>query len=289
MPNDLPPDVAARAHRATDPLHSMIYFAPEPEEEYAAVGLQPGRMGYFASRSAPMGAVSAGVTIATFYNFNPSLVAHFIPAAWALAQPEAILTARLAGADRALRRLLGDEVVASPELAEAAALGREACTALSAEARPLYAGHAELPWPDAPHLVLWHAATVLREYRGDGHVAALLEAELSGLEAIYTHTLTGRGFTPDAAKKLRGWSDEQWADAANGLRDKGLVDDAGLTAAGTALRDQVEATTDRLDQAAWLHLGPERTQRLTDLGKGLTRVIVGNGAFSAPGVFAGSR
>jgi hypothetical protein len=286
MTVEVPVGVSAKAHRATESLHSLIYFAPEADEQFTAIGLRPGRMGYFASRSAPMGAVSAAVTAATFYNFNPELVARSIPLAWTLAGPAAIRAARLTAADRALRRLLGRDVVSSAELSELAGLARAACDALGPEGRALYAGHAELPWPDEPHLVLWHAATLLREYRGDGHLMALQEAALSGIEAIFTHTLTGRGFTVEAAKKLRGWSDEQWTEAAKGLRDKGLLDGDDLSPAGVELRMQVEATTDHLDLAAWKHLGPDRTQRLIDLGKGLTRVVVANGAFSAPGVFA---
>ena len=104
----LQPGVSARAHRATDSLHSIVYFAPEANEELTGIGLRPGWMPYFASRSAPMGAVSGGVTAATFYNFNPALVAKHIPRAWTLASPRHILAARLTVAGRALRRLLGD-------------------------------------------------------------------------------------------------------------------------------------------------------------------------------------
>ena len=99
--------VPGRAHRATEPLHAMIYFAPEAEQELTGIGLRPGRMGYFASRSAAMGAVSAGVVTATFYNFHPDLVARHIPRAWTLASPEAVIGARAAAVDKALHRLLG--------------------------------------------------------------------------------------------------------------------------------------------------------------------------------------
>lgn len=288
MPTSLPDGLVSRAHRALEPLHAFLYFAPESDEHYTAVGLRPGRMGYFASRSAPMGAVSPGVTAATFYNFNPELVARFLPRAWTLATPETVIGARFAAVEAAQRRLFGAEVLASPELAEAAGLAREATTALRPEARPLYAGHADLDWPDAPHLVLWHAVTLLREYRGDGHVLALLANGLSGVEAIVTHTATGRGFTREAGQALRGWSDEQWDGAADSLAARGLMDADGLTAAGVALRERVEAETDRLDEAAWRHLGVERTERLVELGRQLSRVIVANGAFPA-GVFASPR
>lgn len=280
--------LAGRAHRATESLHSMIYFAPDADEQLVAVGLRPGRMCYFASRSAPMGAVSPGVTAATFVNFNPDLVAKHIPRAWTLARIEAILDARLRGADLALRRLLGG-AVDTAEVRELAELTRAATTVLTPEGRPLYAGHADLPWPDEPHLVMWHAVTLLRESRGDGHTMALAHAGLTGLESIVTHTATGRGFTVEAAKVLRGWSDEQWAAAVAGLQARGLMDGDALTEEGTAMRETVELETDELDRAPWEHLGPERTARLVELGKGLSRTVVGSGAFPASGVFAGAR
>jgi hypothetical protein len=264
-----------------------VYFVPEAEEQFTAIGLRPGSMPYFASRSAPMGAVTAGVTTATFYNFSPAMVARHIPRAWTLAAPADVLTARLRVADRALRRLLG-EAATSAAVAELATLAREASTALTPEGRPLYAGHAGLEWPDEPHLVMWHAITLLREYRGDGHIAALVGAGLSGIDALITHCATGRGMTMQAAQRLRGWTDEQWAEALAGLGERGLLDGERLTDAGIALREQVESDTDRMDGAAWRHLGEERTQRLIELGKALSRTVTANGAFPS-GVFATPR
>ena len=87
----LDPKQVARAHRAVEPLHSHLYFAPEHDEHLSAVGLRPGRMAYFAGRAAAMGAVGAGVVTATFGNFSPSLVAHMIPRAWGMAGPEQAL------------------------------------------------------------------------------------------------------------------------------------------------------------------------------------------------------
>ncbi len=282
---DLPAGAAARAHRCLDSLHSLIYFVPEAEEELTAVGLRPGRMCYFASRSAAMGPVSAGVTAATFYNFNPTLVARHIPRAWTLASTADILAARMTAVDRALRRLLGDDGIAGPDVAEAAELARAATAGLLPEGRALYAAHAELEWPGEPHLVLWQAVTLLREFRGDGHIAALLDADLSGLDALITHTATGRGFLADAAKATRGWSDEEWNAGADDLRSRGLLADDGLTAAGAATRDALERATDRLGSAGWHTLGERRLARLTELGRGLTQRLVGAGAFPS-GVFA---
>src|SRR3984893_18519184 len=174
--------LARSAHNATNSLHSLIYFVPETEQQLTSVGLRAGRMCYFAGRAAPMGAVGAGVVTATFYNFSPHLVARSIPLAWDLASPDAVAAARLAEADAALRRVLGPAVIASADMATRAALLRDAASACGAEGRPLYAGHADLDWPDAPHLVMWHAVSLLREHRGDGHIAALVAAGLAGIE-----------------------------------------------------------------------------------------------------------
>lgn len=280
----MPASVYAVLHRALEPLHAMIYFAPEADEEYPKTGLRPGRMGYFASRSAPMGPVSPGVTAATFYNFNPALIAKYLPRAWSLASVPDVLTARLVVADRALRRLLGDEVVASSDVLEAAELAHAACAELPSEGRALFAGHADLPWPDDPHLVLWHAITLLREFRGDGHVAALLGAGLSGIDAAVTHHATGFGFTEAAAKATRGWSDEEWSAAVASLTDRGLMHDAALSESGAALRAQIESDTDRLDQHAVRTLGEQRTTRLIELGGALSKRASAAGAFPA-GVF----
>jgi hypothetical protein len=287
-PSGLDPAVVARAHRAVEPLHAHLYFAPEHDERLSALGLKPGRMSYFAARAAAMGAVGAGVVTATFYNFAPSLVAHMIPRAWTLASPEQVLSARLDAARASLTRLLGEDVVASPEIAELAGLLREACGVLTPEGRPLYAAHADQPWPDEPLLQLWHAVTLLREHRGDGHIAALLHADLNGLEALITHTATGRGFTEPAARATRGWTDQQWDDECAALVERGLMDGNGLTEAGKDLRARVEAETDVLSADPWLALGAERTDRVVELGKGFARRLVAGGAFSAE-IFAGGR
>src|SRR5215213_7940454 len=235
----LDPAAVARAHRAVEPLHSHLYFAPEHDEHFAALGLRPGRMSYFAGRAAPMGSVGAGVVTATFYNFSPSLVAHMIPRAWTLASPEQVLGARLEAARASLTRLLGD-AAGSDEVGELAGLLREACADLTTEGRPLFAGHADLPWPEDPLLSLWHGCTLLREHRGDGHIAVLLHAGLTGLEALITHCATGRGFTQAAAQATRGWNDEEWAAACSALTARGLLDEAGLTEDGENLRAHIE-------------------------------------------------
>jgi hypothetical protein len=272
--------LARSVHNATNSLHSLIYFAPEAEQELTRVGLRAGRMCYFAGRAAPMGAVGSGVVAATFYNFNPVLVARHIPAAWELASPDVVIGARFAAADAALTRLLGPDAIGSADMAALAGALREAASACSPEGRPLYAGHADLDWPDAPHLVMWHAASLLREHRGDGHIWALACAGLSGIEALVTHVATAKGFNPAFALSSRGWSPDEWGSAVSGLRARGLLDDdGGLTPAGQELRAQVEDQTDRLAAAPWEHLGEKRTEEVVQIGKAMTRAVLAAGAF----------
>src|SRR5262249_16830667 len=209
----------------------------------AEAGLKGFWMGYFASRAAALGPVPAEVVAATFYNFHPRMVARSIPDAWHFSTPERVIAARYAATDAALRRLLGDQVITSASLAEAAELARVATEVCDVAGRPLFAGHAALPWPDKPHMILWHAVTLLREYRGDGHVAALLAEGLDGCEAHVT--LAGTGSAPRAAiQPARGWADEEWDLAQARLVSRGWVDESGkLTERGWAGRSAVEERT----------------------------------------------
>lgn len=215
-------ELARRTWRSLEPFHGMIYFSPEAAARYEALGLK-GRAGYFASRAAAMGPVSAEVVIATFHNFNPDIVRSAIPAAWRIASPEAVLAARVDAADATLRQVLGP-TVHSPAMERAAKLARRTAEAVihAVEGRPLYAAHVGLPWPEPPHLVLWHAQTLLREYRGDGHVSALLMAGLTGIEALITHAATG-AIPAEALRTTRAWPEADWAEAMDGLRHRGWL------------------------------------------------------------------
>ncbi|WP_336323613.1 SCO6745 family protein [Streptomyces lavendofoliae] len=276
----LPPRAGRRCHNALNPLHSTVYFSPDFTAELAALGVTDPRAAYFAGRAAAMGAVGPGAVTASFYNFSHELVASHLPAVWDTASPEAVLAARLRAADTTLRRLLGDAAVASDGMAEAARLALRATEACTRHARPLYAAHADLPVPEEPHLAYWHAATLLREHRGDAHLVALLSAGLDPLEALVSHTATGKGMAPRWILATRGWRRADWDAAAERLRGRGLLDERGeLTSAGSALRAELEEHTDRLDAAPYEHLGAADVERLTELGRGFLGAAVAAGAF----------
>lgn len=276
----LAPRAGRRCHNAVNPFHSTVYFSPDLGKEFSGIGVDDPRAVYLAGRGAAMGAVGPGTLTAAFYNFSYELVARHIPAVWEVASPKAVLDARLRAVDSTLRRVLGDETVASEEMAEAAGLALRASEACTRHARPLYAAHADLPVPEQPHLAYWHAATLLREHRGDGHLAALVSAGLDPVEALVSHTATGKGMSPRWVLSTRGWARTDWDAAAGRLRERGLLDETGeLTEAGTALRAELEEHTDRLDSAPYEHLGADGVERLTELGRGFLVVAVGAGAF----------
>jgi hypothetical protein len=263
--------------RALEPVHAVTYFAPEARAAAEDLGLRGFWRGYFGQRAAPLGAASAEVVTALFYTFAPGFVARSVPAIWAVAPPERLLEARVAAVDAALRRSLD---VDAPEVREAAELTREAAESVSTAGRALAAANAALPWPQAPHLVLWHAQTVLREQRGDGHTAALVGADLDPCEALVVFAVA-KGVAPARLRASRGWTDDEWAAAEQRLSARGLAGGGTLTPAGWELTTEVEARTDTLADRAWQVLGDTRAARLAELGASLAERVVAAGDFMA--------
>ena len=270
---------ARKTWRSMEAVHGMIYFTPDAPLAYAAVGVTKNRMGYFASRVAPMGPVPAEVVIATFYNFHPGLVQASMRDAWTITTPEAMLSARLNAVNTSLTRAFGAEVLSSVELAEAAGLTRRAALIACErpEGRPLFAAHASLPWPNEPHLELWHAQTLLREFRGDGHIAALTIEGLSGLEALITHAAAG-DVTAAVLKATRSWSDDEWDAGVEVLAERGIVNaDGSFTDAGRAQRQWIEDRTDQNALAPYLEIGDDAALTLRGTGKMLTGLVIAAG------------
>ncbi|MFF5976526.1 hypothetical protein ACFY7C_33985 [Streptomyces sp. NPDC012769] len=265
-----------------EPLHALHYYAPEAFEEASALGydVEERWPSYFAWRASALGPVGAERVASAFYSFSPDKVARYVPAAWEVAAPADVLAARLRAVDRTYRAHLGADVVASPALAEAAALARRAAEAADTAGRPLAAAHAELPWSDVPHLALWQAATLLREHRGDGHLVALMAAGLDPVESLVSFAAVGAAAEETFAG--RGWSEEQWSAARDRLAARGLVrSDGTATDAGRALRAEVERRTDELAAAPWAALGAEATERLADLLGGPWLAAIGSGLLPA--------
>ncbi|WP_410606479.1 SCO6745 family protein [Amycolatopsis sp. lyj-109] len=277
------PRAGRRCHNYLNALHSTIYFSPELGKDLADLGIGDPMAAYFLGRAAPLGPVGPGVVTATFYGFAHELIAQHVPHAWSLAPPEVVLAARLRAVDATMRSFLSEETLGSPELAEAAELALRATEGCVRPAHPLYAAHADLVVPDSPHLALWHAATLLREHRGDTHFAVLVNAELDGLESLVSHSASSDGMAKEMVMTKRGWTQEDWTAAEDRLRRRRLLTAEGaLTGAGLSLRRHLEKETDRLDRHPYEHLGAAGVRRLTELGAGFTKAAAEAGAFPAP-------
>jgi hypothetical protein len=246
-----------------EPIHAAIYFAPEARDIYGAAGLKGYWMGYFASRSAAFGAASAELVMATFYNFAERMVRRAIPDAWGFASPEDVLAARLRLADLTTRRIL--DGVTEDESSEAAEIAETAARAARPEGRPLFAAHAALPWPVEPHMRLWHAATLLREHRGCGHIAVLIDR---GVDGLSSHVLAAAAGNIDmlTQKQHRGITDEEWDAAIERLRSRGLLDEtSAFTPEGREFKRAIEDRTDELALQPYESIGEAASEQLLRL------------------------
>jgi hypothetical protein len=251
-------------------VHVPQYFSPQVAEAHVELGLELPWGGYTAGRIAPMGPVGPEVATAAFYGFAPRLLAGALPAAWQAASPERVHEVTVAAVGRTLAPVLDG---LDAEVARAAELAREAAMLHPTVGRPLAAARSAAPWPDEPHLVLFEAATRIRESRGDGHVACLVAAGIDGCESH----LTVAGDSDKLRAVLqprRGWTDAEWDAAIARLRDRGLLDGTGgLTAAGRRLRDEVEARTDALTVPAWRSFGEGRREQLLEALRPIARAL----------------
>jgi DNA-binding MarR family transcriptional regulator len=262
-----------------EPVHAVTYFAPETRDRTDRLGLKGGWMSYFGCRAAPLGPVVPEVVCALFYNFHPRMVARAIPDAWAFASPQQLLDARLEAIDEILRRLLGDAVV-SRDVRRAADLARAAIDHCDYAGRPLGAANAALNPPSVAHLSLWQSLTTIREHRGDGHVAALLEAGIAPCEALVLQAATGRSDT-GALRKNRGWNEEEWTANVRALEERGWIHISGtVTDAGRVARDQLEETTNRLAAPILAGIGIEEARELVGLLRPLAEVVMASGTVS---------
>jgi hypothetical protein len=243
-----------------EPVHAVTYFAPQAGAAFEAAGLHGFWRRYFAGRAAPLGAIGPGPVTAAFFGFAPAMVARALPDVWTRISPRDALAARAAGARAALRDLIPE--AHEPAVVEAAELLSNAATSVDLPGRVMGAANADLPWPDSPLDRLWHAATILREHRGDGHVAALLTAGVDGCESLVWRTALEGGAPRDGMQRARGWTDLEWQRAAGRLRDRGwLAADGSPTAPARTAYAQVEALTDELAAGPWQRVGAEATER----------------------------
>jgi hypothetical protein len=263
MPHREP--VARRLFELTEPISMVNFASQEPNDAMAALGFRNYWDGYFAGRSAPLGRAPAEVVHAAFYNFGDGEVARHIPHVWDTTTPEAAHAARQQGCATALRRILGD-LVEKPGLARAAELLARAATSAPTDGRVMYAGLRALPMPEEPVTRLWYAANMLREHRGDGHIAALVSERIGGLEAHVLSALDMDIYPAESFGRIHHLPEARLAEVMDGLRARGLLDASGrFTEAGRATKDRIESLTDALAEAPYDGLEPGELDELISL------------------------
>lgn len=265
-------------HMAINLVHRLVYFVPEAAEEYGSLGVT-GAGGYFGSRSAPMGAVPDEVIIATFYNFSPRAVIASMPGVWEAASPEALQAARFRVVGRALDRVKVD--MTDAHVAEAMALIDPVVAGLDFAGKTLAAANAAVALPDDPLLALWQQLTVVREWRGDVHIALLVTNELGPCECLVLQVGTGR-FPFRIAQVTRRWNETEWAGAVESLRQRGwMTADGMMTAQGVEGREDIEAETDRLCASIWNPIGDDGAARFAELIMPIHDAVDAAGTYAA--------
>ncbi len=279
-----------------EPVHLVSYFTPEARAAFEQAGLRGFWRGYFAGRAAPMGRVDAPAVVAAFFVFAPAMVGRAIPSVWELATPAEALAARQKGAVAAVRGLLGLKPADPVPAAVTAAADQLAAAAsdLDGAGRSLAAPNVALPVPDEPVARLWHAATLLREHRGDGHVAALVAADLDGAEALALRAGVDRagerarrhvaaGWKREQMQPARGWTDAHWDAADERLAARGLLDgERAATTAGVTMHREIEHATDQAAARPWTSLGQDRVAALAELLRPIARACAAAMPFPNP-------
>lgn len=253
----------AKVHRMFELIEPIatVTFSEVPNEAFLALGMRNYWDGYFAGRAAPLGLAPAEVVHAVFYNFADGEVARHIPWVWGKTTPQEAIAVRERGSAAALRQMIG-ELADSPALARVADLATRAGVSAPIEGRMLYAGLRALAVPEEPVARLWHATTLLREHRGDGHNAALVAHGVGGTEAHVLLALS-LGMPAHEFGRVHHLPEAQLSAVVDGLRGRGLVNDAGeFTDAGRELKERIEALTDELAAPAYEVLSPAELDEL---------------------------
>jgi hypothetical protein len=216
---------------------------------------------YFTSRGSVLGEVPGHVVAAAFGVFNPEVVVPSVALGWSRTDASTICAARTDGAVAQLRRILGDE----PEgLAAAGAQLERAVAPLRPEGRALFAGVSSLEVPDDPLGAMWRRGDMLREYRGDCHVASWVAADVDATE-IGLLTELYWGLRLRTYSRTRAWSEADFDAATERLTARGLIADGAFTDTGRTMREGIETATDRQQRPVLAALGDDLDELCTTL------------------------
>jgi hypothetical protein len=266
-------ETARKLRNVTEPIAAGVYFAPEAIDGYQELGLDYFE-GYFCSRSACLGAAPWSVVCAAFAAFKPAAVESAVTAGWAKSTPDALLEKRLAGATAQLERLLGD-VAERGDVERATEILYSLTDGIDPSGRMLYSGLSVQPRPDTTFGGLWHAADLVREHRGDGHIASWIPHVDSTEITVLTEL--SWGIPPRSYVFTRGWSAEEVDAAYDRLRERGLIDGQQLSAAGAELREEIERSTDLANREVVERIGDRADELFGLLGPWARAIVEGGG------------
>lgn len=277
---------ARRIWQLLEPIHAVAYFSPEPLAAYTEAGTKGFWMGYVAGRAAPLGPVKAAPVIALFANFHPRRIRRALPDAWGFTSPAAMVEARRSGSAAALLRIWSEQNVdldaIEPNLAQLADDLSNIAEYAPPDGRGLFAANLTVERVDDPACDLWRAATLLREHRGDGHVAAYLTEGLTGVQANLLQVGVGR-IPAETLRRARAWEADEWQAEIEHLVDWGLLSDSGTaTMSGHDTLLRVEAATDRAAWGAFACHDPVELDRIEALLQPLSDAVRRSGEVPFP-------
>jgi hypothetical protein len=268
----VPTTAARRLRDALEPLAAQGFGAAR--EPLKALGLRflPG---YVWGRAAALGEPTAAVVVAAFGVFEPTFLAAAYETGRATASRTDVLEARSIGASQRLEEILGDE----PDVGPVADALLVALDAIAGTGRPLFSGLREVARPPTTYGSLWRAADLVREHRGDGHLAACVAAGLGPVEMnLMTELWVGYPLREYAS--TRGHAPEVIDAAIDQLRARGWIDGDVLSPEGIVVRDGIESDTDASQAQLVAALG-DRLEWVVDRASALSSRVVAAGAFTS--------
>ena len=267
---------ARRLRDACEPLAMHALWNRRTNERLAALGLDF-LTGYVGGRAASLGEPSPPVVAAVFAWFEPGLLAGLYETARTAVRRERLLAVRDASTAVSLAEVLAGDDPA--EVAEVADLLAGAAEGADGTGRPLFSGLLGRGRPGDPYQRLWWACDLIREHRGDSHVAVANAAGLGPVEMnVLTECWIGMPLLSYTA--TRGWPEAAMSAAVDGLEARGWLRDGALTEAGRAVRAGIEDRTDAAEQAIVAALGGRLDEVCARLD-GWSERCIAAGAFPA--------
>lgn len=271
-PAGAPPPATSRTparelRDAGEPIATLSWWCRPVYDRQEALGLDF-LTGYVWGRGSPLGEPDGSVVAAAFGVFEPGLITGLYDKARSRCSRSEVRRALEEGVVEALRTVQGDDA----GLAEALDTLHRGVQAADGFGRPLTAGLLALPWPADPWAQLWHGCAILREFRGDSHLAACVAAGLDGLSAnILTERMVG--WEPLTYTATRGWSPEAMQAATQRLTERGLLTDTGLSDEGRRFREGIEQATEAAVQPVVEAIGADLGELVAALQRWSAAII----------------